>query len=162
MTKRASFMDLTSKSRTCMEEEVRRMHNKKYVGTHAFVDLWLVGSCLTASSFSSSSLLRREPGTDFEGSLSAMTRRDCRMPDCGDVSCDPDRPGRLKRPGGDVRLEVEYLFGRENTEGKPELDSRYSGGVVGSDWCPVVEVPLLLRPRSSCICASSCSSFRCC
>jgi hypothetical protein len=54
--------------------------------TYAFVDLWLVGSCLTASSFSSSSLLRREPGTDFEGSLSSMMRRDCMMPDCEDVS----------------------------------------------------------------------------
>jgi hypothetical protein len=36
-------------------------------------------------------------------------------------------------PGGEIMLEVEYLFGRENTEGKPELISRYSGGVVGSD-----------------------------
>jgi hypothetical protein len=32
-----------------------------------------------------------------------------------------------------VRLEVEYRFGREKTEGNPEVDSRYSGGVVGSD-----------------------------
>jgi hypothetical protein len=49
-----------------------------------------------------------------------------------------------------VRLEVEYLLGRENTEGKPEFVSRYSGGVVGSDWWPAV-VLLLDRPRSSCI-----------
>jgi len=63
--------------------------------TYALVDLWLVGSCRTASSFSSSSLLRLEPGTDLEGSLSSMMRRDCMIPDCGDVSCEPDLPGRL-------------------------------------------------------------------
>jgi hypothetical protein len=60
-----------------------------------------------------------------------------------------------------VRLDVEYRFGREKTDGKPELDSRYSGGVVGSDWWPALEF-LLDRPRSSCIWASSCSSRRCC
>lgn len=76
-------------------------------------------------------------------------RRDCMIPDCGDVSCEPDLPGRLYRPGGEVRLEVEYRFGREKTDGNPELVSRYSGGVVGSDWCP--PFVLLLRPISSCI-----------
>lgn len=59
--------------------------------------------------------------------------RDVIMPEGGDVSCEPDLPGRLKRPSGEVRLDVEYLFGREKTVGKPELVSRYSGGVVGSD-----------------------------
>lgn len=38
--------------------------------------------------------------------------------------------------------------------GKPEELSRYSGGVVGSDWWPSL-------PRSSCMAASSCSSRRC-
>ena len=69
------------------------------------------------------------------------------IPDCGDVSWEPDLPGLLYKPGGDVKLEVEYLFGREKTDGNPEEDSRYSGGVVGSDWWP----PIVLRPRSSCI-----------
>ena len=129
--------------------------------TYALVDRWLVGSCLTASAFSSSSLLRLLPGTDLDGSLSSIMKREM-MPDCGDVNCDPDRPGLLKRPGGEVKLEVEYLFGRENAEGKPEAESRYSGGVVGSETWPVIEVccPGLLR--SSCINASSCSSRRCC
>jgi hypothetical protein len=40
---------------------------------------------------------------------------------------------RLKRPGGDTKLEAEYRFGRENMVGKPPVVSRYSGGVVGSD-----------------------------
>ena len=48
--------------------------------TYALVDLWLVGSCRTASSFSSSSLLRREPGTDFDGSLSSIISLDCMIP----------------------------------------------------------------------------------
>ena len=48
-----------------------------------------------------------------------------------------------------MMLDVEYLFGRENTEGKPELVSLYSGGVVGSDWWPALGLPL--RPRSFCI-----------
>lgn len=68
-----------------------------------------------------------------------MKREETR-PDCGDVSCEPERPGLLKRPGGDVKLEVEYLFGREKADGKPEADSRYSGGVVGSETWPVIEM----------------------
>lgn len=55
------------------------------------------------------------------------------MLDCGDVSSEPDRPGRLKMPGGETRLDMEYRFGLENIVGKPGLVSRYSGGVVGSD-----------------------------
>lgn len=46
-------------------------------------------------------------------------------------------------PGGDCKLDSEYrfAFGRENAVGNPVavsryLGSRYSGGVVGSDWCP--------------------------
>jgi len=62
--------------------------------------------------------------------------RDGMIPDWGDASWDPERPGLLYNPGGEVILEVEYLFGRENTEGKPEEVSLYSGGVEGSDWCP--------------------------
>jgi hypothetical protein len=55
------------------------------------------------------------------------------IPDWGDASWEPDRPVRLKRLGGEVRLEVEYRFGRENIVGKPADVSRRSGGVVGSD-----------------------------
>ena len=55
------------------------------------------------------------------------------MPTGGEASCEPDLPGRLNRPGGDVRLDVEYRFGREKRVGKPDEVSRYSGGVVGSD-----------------------------
>lgn len=55
------------------------------------------------------------------------------MLDCGEVSSEPERPGRLKRPGGEARLDMEYLFGRENMVGNPLCVSRYSGGVVGSD-----------------------------
>lgn len=62
------------------------LQTKMEFQTHAFVERWLVGSCLTASSFSSSSLLRLEPGTDFDGSLSSIMSLDCMMPDCGDVS----------------------------------------------------------------------------
>lgn len=78
--------------------------------THAFEERWLDGSCLTASSFSSSSLFLLEAGTDLEGrwcSSNAMRADCCMMPDCGDARFDPDRPGRLKSPGGDVKLEVE-------------------------------------------------------
>jgi hypothetical protein len=64
--------------------------------------------------------------------MSSKGKRDGRVPVRGEVRSEPDRPGRLKRPGGDARLEVEYRFGREKIEGKPEA-SRYSGGVVGSD-----------------------------
>lgn len=84
------------------------------------------------------------------------------MPDWGLASWEPDLAGRLKRPGGDTKLEVEYLFGRENIVGNPDAVSRYSGGVVGSDWCPVKPKPVGPRPRSSCICASSSSSISCC
>lgn len=59
---------------------------RKNIRTYALVERWLVGSCLTASSFSSSSELRREPGTDLEGSSSSTTSLDCMTPDCGDVS----------------------------------------------------------------------------
>jgi hypothetical protein len=52
----------------------------------------------------------------------------------GDVSTEPDLACLLYTPGGEMMLDVEYRFGRENTEGKPELVSLYSGGVVGSDW----------------------------
>jgi len=45
------------------------------------------------------------------------------MADCGEVSCEPDRPGRLISPGGDIRLDMEYLFGREKMEGKPLFGS---------------------------------------
>jgi len=68
-----------------MHWKVQKDHNNESAKTYAFVARWLVGSCLTASSFSSSSLLRLDPGTDFEGSLSSMTRDWC-IPDCGDVS----------------------------------------------------------------------------
>jgi hypothetical protein len=83
-------------------------------------------------------------------------------PDCGECNCDPDRAGRLNKPGGETRLDVEYLLGRENMEGNPEEVSRYSGGVVGSDWCPVKPRPVFPRPKSSCICANSSSSISCC
>jgi hypothetical protein len=39
----------------------------------------------------------------------------------------------LKRLWGEVKLDVEYLFGRENMVGNPIVVSRYSGGVVGSE-----------------------------
>ncbi len=48
--------------------------------THAFVDLWLVGSCLTASSFSSSSLFLLDPGTDLAGSWSSKANPDRKVP----------------------------------------------------------------------------------
>ncbi len=119
--------------------------------TYALVERWLVGSWRTASSFSSSSLFLLEAGTDREGSWSSNAYRENIIPDCGEVSWEPDRPGRLNKPGGEVKLEVEYRFGRENKVGNPEDVSRYSGGVVGSDWCPPY------RPRSSCILTSSLS-----
>jgi len=40
--------------------------------------------------------------------------------------------------------------------GNPDEVSRYSGGVVGSDWWPAS------LPMSSCMATSSCSSLRCC
>ena len=49
------------------------------------------------------------------------------------MSWEPDLEGRLNIPAGDTRLEVEYRLGLENIDGKPELVSLYSGGVVGSD-----------------------------
>lgn len=55
------------------------------------------------------------------------------IPDWGDCSWEPDLPGRLKSPGGEVKLDREYRFGRENMVGNPLEVSRYSGGVVGSD-----------------------------
>jgi len=122
------------------------------------VERWLVGSWRTASSFSSSSLFLREPGTDRDGSWSSKANRDRIIPDWGEASWEPDRAGRLKRPGGEVKLEVEYRFGRENIVGKPEDVSRYSGGVVGSDWWPPNRLPV----NSSCIYCSSCSSRRVC
>jgi hypothetical protein len=63
--------------------------------TYAFVALWLDGSWRTASSFSSSSLLRLDAGTDLEGSLSSMIYLEGMMPACGDVSWEPDLPGLL-------------------------------------------------------------------
>lgn len=52
-------------------------------------------------------------------------------------------------------LEVEKRFGREKMEGKPLLVFRYSGGVVGSDWCPAN------RFISSSIRTNSSASRRC-
>lgn len=83
--------------------------------THAFDDRWLVGSWRTASSFSSSSLFLRVVGTEREGSCdgscegacSSNPKRLCIMPDGGDVNCEPERAGRFKRPGGEVRLDME-------------------------------------------------------
>jgi len=92
------------------DEDTQRKRYKTDSGTHrtyAFVERWLVGSWRTASSFSSSSLFLREPGTDLEGSWSSKANRDCIIPDCGEASWEPDRPGRLNMPGGEVRLEVE-------------------------------------------------------
>jgi hypothetical protein len=51
-------------------------------------------------------------------------------------------------PGGEVRLEVEYRFGRENMVGKPDGVSRYSGGVVGSDWWPLNLVAVVVSSSS--------------
>lgn len=78
--------------------------------------------------------------------------------DWGDVNWEPDLPRWLNIVCGETKLEVEYLFGRENMVGNPEEVSRYSGGVVGSDKWPV-RAP---RPKSSCIRNSSISSSRCC
>lgn len=42
------------------------------------------------------------------------------MPDCGDARTEPERAERLAKPWGDVRLDREYRFGREKTEGNPD------------------------------------------
>jgi len=68
-----SKFDLESCARKAAMNGGETSSSQLYVRTYAFVALWLVGSCRTASSFSSSSLLRREPGTDLEGILSSIT-----------------------------------------------------------------------------------------
>lgn len=115
------------------KSEAPNHHTQNHI-TYALVDRWLLGSWRTASSFSSS-LFRRVVGTEREGIwvvVSSNPKRACITPDWGEASCEPERPGRLKRPGGEVKLDMEYRLGREKMEGNPEL-SRYSGGVVGSD-----------------------------
>ena len=55
-------------------------------------------------------------------------------------------------------LEVENRFGRDNMDGNPVPDSRYSGGVVGSDWYPADG---LTRLSASAICWISFASCCC-
>lgn len=114
-----------------------------------------MGSCRTASSFSSSSLFLLDVCCDHGGSWSSNATRLNDKPDCGEVRIEPDRAERFNMPGGDCRLDSEYrfAFGRENAPGKPVVVSRYSGGVVGSDWCPDN------LPCSSTICDNSISCF---
>lgn len=123
--------------------------------TYALVDRWDVGSCRTASSFSSSSLFLLEVRCDHGGNWSSNATRPKDKPDCGEVRIEPDRAERFNMPGGDCRLDNEYrfAFGREKAPGKPVVVSRYSGGVVGSDWCPDN------LPCSSTICDNSNSCF---
>lgn len=64
--------------------------------TYACADLWAAISGLKASSLSSSSEFRRVVGTDRDGNaLSQPYRAPWVKPDGGDISCEPDRAGRL-------------------------------------------------------------------
>ena len=66
--------------------------------------------------------------------FSSNVKRDGSNPNCGAASVLADLPGLLYMWWiGEAKLDVEYLFGLEKTVGNPELDSLYSGGVVGSD-----------------------------
>jgi hypothetical protein len=85
---------LRAKHQTPKQNNSTRIQ-RKGGGTYALVDLWLVGSWRTASSFSSSSLPLREAGTDLDGNWSSKANRLCMIPDWGEASCEPDRPGRL-------------------------------------------------------------------
>ena len=77
---------------------------------------------------------RLEAGTDFEGRVSALMWL-CRVWAIsfgGEARRVPDRDVLLVvlKPGGDVKVDVEYRFVREKTE--EGILSRCSGGVVGS------------------------------
>ena len=80
--------------------------------------------------------LRREPGTDLEGSLSESLPLGWLGPRSfgGDVICELERLNRVPAVGGDMMLDDEYRLRRLYIEGKLGLGSRYSGGVVGSLW----------------------------
>ncbi|KAG7126308.1 Cupin-domain-containing oxidoreductase virC [Verticillium longisporum] len=86
------------------------MHGWKTAGDEPVRMLVVVLAEEEAGSASLVKVRAIKTSTDLEGrwcSSNAMRADCCMMPDCGDARFDPDRPGRLKSPGGDVKLEVE-------------------------------------------------------
>lgn len=73
----------------------------------------------------------------------------------GEVSCELERLSRLFDADGETICDEEYRLRRLYIEG---VESRYSGGVVGSLWWPEEK---LMTCRSFAICSNSRSSCAC-